>query len=221
MIAVFNAYESRVAQLKTSSNPFEEDVAWVESELVPLNEARYPKLDEGFKHSDVTYDVPAVWDSRLLRLDNQQDRLERSLDKMRLRWPLPRKEVRETLVDMIRKSGIRDVYVESIVARGLRVIKPYVRVMPLEMQLAASGPAMITRLNVAIIKASELRPLDRNGLEDVTRKSVVNLAALLGREMHIETVPVEDVCNCDEIFTCTTAGSKHAHLGYVLEAASG
>lgn len=61
-------------------------------------------------HSDPTYDVPAVWDGRFFRLDDHLDRFERSLAKMRLHWPLPREEVRATLVDMVRQSGIRDVY---------------------------------------------------------------------------------------------------------------
>ena len=87
---------------------------------VPLHEARIPLLDQGFLHSDLTYDVPAVWDGRFFRLDDHLDRFERSCERLRLRSPLPRQEMRDRLVEMTAISGIRDAYVMLIVTRGLR-----------------------------------------------------------------------------------------------------
>ena len=44
---------------------------------------------------------------------------------MRLRMPMDRASVREKLVEMVAKSGIRDAYVELIVTRGLKFIREY------------------------------------------------------------------------------------------------
>lgn len=161
MDKVFAGYESRLATLKGSDNPWSQGVAWVEGEMVPLSQARIPLLDQGFLHSDLTYDVPAVWDGRFFRLDDHVRRLEKSCAKLRLKLPLPRQEVKRILVEMVAKSGIRDAFVELIVTRGLKgvrdverledlvnnlymFIQPYVWVMDPEEQ-RVGGSAVVAR----------------------------------------------------------------------------
>lgn len=158
MEAVFKAYRTRLAAREASDNPFADGIAWIEGEFYPLAEARIPILDQGFLRSDLTYDVPAVFDGRFFRLDDHLDRLEASCEKMRLRIPLDREQVRATLLEMLAKSGIRDAYVELIMTRGLKFVReyqsyennlylmvmPYVWAMPPELQLTG-GPAVVTR----------------------------------------------------------------------------
>ena len=120
---VFARYEKRLAVLEKSNNPFTKGIAWVEGELVPLAEARIPLKDQGFMHSDLTYDVPSVWDGRFFRLDDHMTRLEVSCAKMRMKLPLPREEVKDILVDMVAKSGIKDAFVELIITRGLKGVR--------------------------------------------------------------------------------------------------
>lgn len=122
---IFVDYRRRVKALEASNNPFARGVAYVEGQYVPLHEARIPLLDQGFLHSDLTYDVPAIWDGRFFRLDDHLDRFERSCAKLRLKSPLPRQEMRDRLVEMAAKSGIRDAYVMMIVTRGLRYVRQY------------------------------------------------------------------------------------------------
>ncbi|KAI9871201.1 MAG: hypothetical protein M1823_008516, partial [Watsoniomyces obsoletus] len=80
-------------------------------------------LDQGFMHSDLTYDVPSIWDGRFFRLDDHITRLSASCKKMRLELPMPREEVKRTLVEMAAKSEIRDAFVEIIVTRGLKGVR--------------------------------------------------------------------------------------------------
>ena len=120
---IFTEYHRRLAELKTSDNPFAQGIAYVDGQYVPVNEARVPLLDQGFMKSDLTYDVPAVWDGRFFRLDDHLDRFERSCSKMRLTNPIGREETRSRLVEMVAKSGIRDAYVMIILTRGLRYIR--------------------------------------------------------------------------------------------------
>lgn len=115
MDEIFAAYEKRKAILEQSDNPFAKGVAWIEGELVPLHEARIPLMDQGFQHGDLTYDVPAVWDGRFFRLDDHLDRFSSSCAKMRLKFPIPREEIKRTLVEMVAKSEIKDAFVEIIV----------------------------------------------------------------------------------------------------------
>lgn len=90
---------------------------------MPLQKARIPLLDQGFMHSDLTFDVPSVWDGRFFRLDDHITRLDASCKKLRLRLPLPCEEVKKILVEMVAKSGIRDAFVEITVTRGLKGVR--------------------------------------------------------------------------------------------------
>lgn len=160
MNTIFKGYNDRQAVLQSSTNPFARGVAWIQGELVPLHEARIPMLDEGFMHSDLTYDVPAVWDGRFFRLSDHLDRLDASCKKLRLQLPLPKDEITRILCDMIAKSGIRDVFVQVTVTRGLKgvrgsrpeeivnslymYVQPYVWVMDPDVQ-PKGGKAVVAR----------------------------------------------------------------------------
>lgn len=122
---IFVDYRRRLKELEGSNNPFAKGISYVEGRYVPLHEARVPLLDQGFLKSDLTYDVPAVWDGRFFRLDDHLDRFERSCERLRLRSPLSRQETRDRLVEMTAMSGIRDAYVMLIVTRGLHYIRQY------------------------------------------------------------------------------------------------
>ena len=93
--------------------------AWIEGEYVPIGEARIPILDTGFVRSDLTYDVAAVWQRRFFRLDDHLDRLIAGCEKIRLELPLSREEMREIMIETVRRSGLEDAYVEIIVTRGV------------------------------------------------------------------------------------------------------
>lgn len=129
MDTLFAGYHARHAALEATlaTNPWARGVAWIEGALVPLHEARIPLLDQGFLHGDLTYDVPSVWDGRFFRLADHLARLEASCAKMRLRLPLPADEVTRLLVDMVRRSGLRDAFVELIVTRGLQGVRGHQR----------------------------------------------------------------------------------------------
>lgn len=100
-------------------DPFALGCAWIEGEYLPVAEARIPILDAGFVRSDLTYDVVGVWEGRFFRLDDHLDRLGRGCEKIRITPPLSRHEMREILVETVRRSGLREAYVEAIVTRGV------------------------------------------------------------------------------------------------------
>ena len=161
MEKIFAGYRERLAVLEKSDNPLAQGIAWIEGKLYPVHETRIPLLDQGFLHSDLTYDVPSVWDGRFFRLDDHLSRLEKSCAKMRLKLPLPKEEVKEVLCEMVAKSGIKDAFVELIVTRGLKGVRgtksedmtnslylwivPYIWVMEPEMQLQENGSAIVAR----------------------------------------------------------------------------
>ncbi|KAI8163090.1 putative branched-chain-amino-acid aminotransferase [Colletotrichum sp. SAR 10_70] len=159
---VFAGYHQRQAVLAQSTSPYARGIAWVDGKLVPIAEARIPLQDQGFLRSDLTYDVPSVWDGRFFRLEDHLDRLDASCSKLRLKLPLSRDQIRKTLIDMVVKTGIKDAFVELIVTRGLQsvmfaraeevakdnrlymLVLPFIWVMPPSIQ-PHGGTAIIAR----------------------------------------------------------------------------
>lgn len=130
MDKVLGDYAKRQAVLEASNNIYSKGIAWIQGEYSPLAEAKIPLMDQGFMHSDLTYDVPSVWDGRFFRLDDHLDRLEASCVKTRLHIPIPREEIKRILCDMVVKSGIRDAFVQIIVTRGLKGVRGFDRNIP-------------------------------------------------------------------------------------------
>jgi branched-chain amino acid aminotransferase len=102
-----------------SGNPFSDGCAYIEGEYFPIAEARIPIMDSGFTRSDVTYDVVAVWNGKFFRLQDHLNRFERGWKRLRMNPELSIAQMREILFECVRRSGLREAYVEMIVSRGL------------------------------------------------------------------------------------------------------
>jgi branched-chain amino acid aminotransferase len=98
---------------------YEGGAAFVDGRFVPVAEARVPVLDWGFLRSDATYDVAHVWRGSFFRLEDHLDRFERGMEKLHMRPPYGRLEIREILIECVRLSGLRDAYAEVICTRGV------------------------------------------------------------------------------------------------------
>lgn len=93
-------------------------VAFVGGAFVPKADARISIFDLGFLLSDCTYDVVHVWDGAFFRLEQHLDRFEASAAKLHMDLPYSRDEIREIATECVRRSGLRDSFVELIATRG-------------------------------------------------------------------------------------------------------
>ncbi len=108
-----------IRQEGATVEPLSDGAAFIEGDYVPIGEARLPLLDWGFTRSDVTYDVVHVWKGSFFRLDDHLDRFQRSCERLRLNPGYGRDEIREILMSCVRRSGLREAYVEMICTRGV------------------------------------------------------------------------------------------------------
>jgi branched-chain amino acid aminotransferase len=102
-----------------ADNQFADGCAFIEGAYYPIAEARIPILDTGFTRSDLTYDVVAVWNGKFFRLDEHLNRFQKSWQRLRLNPGLSLEEMRATLFECVRRSGLRNAYVEMILSRGV------------------------------------------------------------------------------------------------------
>lgn len=107
------------APAQVSTDRYADGCAWIEGEYVPIAEARIPILDAGFVRSDLTYDVVGVWGGSFFRIDDHLARLEKGLTRIRLSSPFSKEEIKKILIEVVRRSGLREAYVEAIVTRGV------------------------------------------------------------------------------------------------------
>jgi len=98
---------------------FSNGVAYVDEQFVPIAEAKISILDWGFLHSDATYDVAHVWKGKFFRLDDHLDRFLSGIDSLHMSIRHKRSDLRSILIDCVKKSGLREAYVEMICTRGI------------------------------------------------------------------------------------------------------
>ena len=97
---------------------FPPGVAYVDGRYCAMSEAKISVLDWGFLRSDATYDVAHVWKGRFFRLDTHIDRFLNSVERLRLTLPVGRDELVDILNECVRRSKLREAYVEMICTRG-------------------------------------------------------------------------------------------------------
>jgi branched-chain amino acid aminotransferase len=98
---------------------FDRGAAYVRGEFVPIEAATISVLDVGFSRSDVTYDVVAVWEGAFFRLEDHLERFERSCRELRLEVELDRDGIASILMELVRLTGLREAYVETLCTRGV------------------------------------------------------------------------------------------------------
>ena len=92
--------------------------AYINHQLVPIQDAKIPILDWGFLHSDATYDVAHVWQGKFFRIDDHIDRFFAGMDRLHMDCGLSKAEVKQVMVDCVVATGLNDAYVEIICTRG-------------------------------------------------------------------------------------------------------
>ena len=92
--------------------------AFVDGQYVDPENAKISIFDWGFLHSDATYDVAHVWQGKFFRLDDHLDRFFASMARLRLDPGVPREQVRAVMQECVRRSGLREAYVEVLCTRG-------------------------------------------------------------------------------------------------------
>ncbi|MBI2295350.1 MAG: D-amino acid aminotransferase [Betaproteobacteria bacterium] len=95
------------------------DIAYLNGEFLPLDQARVSVLDRGFIFGDGVYEVIPVYSRRPFRLPEHLARLRRSLNAIRLANPLADAEWTRLIHDLIARNGGEDQSIYLQVTRGV------------------------------------------------------------------------------------------------------
>jgi branched-chain amino acid aminotransferase len=109
------------SHLTPENADFTKALAFVDGEILPLEEARIPVRDLGLMYADMTYDVVHTWRGGFFRLDNHLDRFFASCEGLRLQPPFDREGLKRLLAELVRRSGLADTLVYFACTRGTAV----------------------------------------------------------------------------------------------------
>lgn len=93
-------------------------IVYLNGAFLPLEEARVPVLDRGFIFGDGVYEVIPVYDRRPFRLRHHLDRLQHSLDGIRLANPLGQSEWQTLIGRIVAEAEWPDQGIYLQVTRG-------------------------------------------------------------------------------------------------------
>jgi len=150
-------------------------LVYLNGEYLPLNKAKVSVLDRGFIFGDGVYEVIPSYGSKALRFEHHMQRLQNSLDAVRIKNPLSNAQWQEIINKLIAETDSQDQYIYLHITRGVASrdhrfpdeTKPTIFVMsnvlnPVEASLLETGIAAITlddiRWQYCNIKAIALLP---------------------------------------------------------------
>ena len=132
---------------------------YLNGKFMPIEEACIPVLDRGFIFGDGIYEVIPVYSRRPFRLTEHLDRLQHSLDGIRLKNPFSNVDWSNLLEQVIAKNEGEDQYLYLHITRGVAKrdhafpqVPPTIFIMsnpllPPPAELLASGASAITAID--------------------------------------------------------------------------
>jgi D-alanine transaminase len=165
-------------------------ITYVNGDYVPETEAKVSIFDRGFLFADGVYEVTPVVNGKLVDYDAHAERLDRSLNELKMAWPCTKPELRAMHEELVKRNHLNEGIIYMQVTRGAAdrqfnfpkeitsSLVAFTQVMKLvENPNATKG--------VAVVTTPDIRWLRR----DI--KSVMLLAPVLGKQEAYEKGAIE------------------------------
>jgi len=138
-------------------------LCYLNGEYLPLADARVSPFDRAFLFGDAVYEVVPVYKGRPFRLKEHLDRLNRSLDAIRMAAPLAHKDWAAICAKLLDTSKGQDSYIYLQVTRGAEVGRNHAWPEGLKPTIFSyvttldPTPAPMIERGVAAVTATEIR----------------------------------------------------------------
>lgn len=86
--------------------------------IVDGKSARVSVFDRGFLYGDGAFETMRSYDGTVFRIDKHLDRLFRSLKRLAIRYPHPKKYLKDAVYRTLSANGLKDAYIRLTVTRG-------------------------------------------------------------------------------------------------------
>ena len=181
---------------------------YLNGQYMPIEEARIPVLDRGFIFGDGVYEVIPVYSRKAFRLGEHLQRLQHSLDGIRLTNPHSNAEWAAIINELVARNAAEDQYLYLHITRGVAKrdhafpnppVKPTVFMMSNPL---LTPPTELLQSGVACVSAPDNRWLRC----DI--KAIALLPNVLLRQMAIDAGCAETILIRDNAFMTEGAASN-------------
>ncbi|MBT9177551.1 MAG: Branched-chain-amino-acid aminotransferase [Firmicutes bacterium] len=94
-------------------------VIYLDGQFVTRGEAKVSVYDHGLLYGDGIFEGLRVYNGRIFKLEEHVERLYESAKAIMLAIPMTRQQMIEAHVETVRQNNLRDVYIRTIVTRGV------------------------------------------------------------------------------------------------------
>lgn len=94
-------------------------VTYINGQFVPKEEAKISVFDHGYLYGDGVFEGIRVYHGRVFRLDEHVKRLYDSAHYLMLEIPLSPEQMKQAILETVRRCGLRDAYIRPVVSRGV------------------------------------------------------------------------------------------------------
>jgi D-alanine transaminase len=156
-------------------------IVYVNGEYLPEKDGKISIFDRGFLFADGVYEVTPIVNGKLVDYDAHMERLDRSLNELKMAWPCTPKELRNVHEELVKRNGLKEGIIYMQVTRGsadrqFNFPKDAKSSLVAFTQVMALVDNANARTGVKIVTTPDLRWLRR----DI--KSVMLLAPVLGKQ---------------------------------------
>jgi len=93
-------------------------IIYLDGDFVPEAEAKISVFDHGLLYGDGVFEGIRAYNSRVFKLDEHLQRLYDSAKAISLTVPLKIEEMKEAVLETLRRNNLRDGYIRLVVTRG-------------------------------------------------------------------------------------------------------
>lgn len=185
-----------------------ERLVYINGQFVPQSQAAISVFDHGLLYGDGVFEGIRAYHGRVFRLDQHLQRLYRGALAIRLKVPLDPEAMRETVLEGLRRNGLRDAYVRLVVTRG-------VGDLGLDPQKCTGGPTVFI-----ICDTIQLYPREfyQNGLEVIIVATRRNLPTAINPAIKSLNYLNNILAKMEVTRAGLLEGIMLNHEGYVAEA---
>ncbi len=181
---------------------------YINGEFVPKSEAKVSVFDRGYLYGDGVFEGIRCYNGRVFRLDQHLERLYRGAKAIALDIPLTPEELKDVIIETVRRNELRGCYIRVVVSRG-------------EGDLGLNPMSCHTPATIVVIASHiALYPKEvyERGLELVTCTTRRNLPAALNPEIKSLNYLNNILARIEVVRAGAHEGLMLNHLGYVAEA---
>jgi branched-chain amino acid aminotransferase len=181
---------------------------YINGKFVPQSEAKISVFDRGYLYGDGVFEGIRGYNGRIFRLDQHLERLYRGAKAIALDIPLTPEELKDVIIETVRRNELRDCYIRVVASRG----EGDLGLNPMDCH---AGPTIVVIASSIALYPEEVY---EQGLELVTCATRRNLATALNPEIKSLNYLNNILARIEVVRAGAHEGLMLNHLGYVAEA---